>query len=69
MEKVYTHRGILVGCDRRTSGFFKEYVHLRETKKYYITNDGFKYNKDSGKGAGNHPMYRLSNVRKLLEAK
>jgi len=55
----FTHVGIEKGADNRTSPDYKQKVNLRETKRYWITEEGSKYKKTTGRGLGDWPMYSL----------
>lgn len=48
----FTHYGSLVGDAR--NGFKRRKVMLRETKNYWITEEGYKYRKTTGWPAGNN---------------
>jgi len=43
--KPSTHTGNLEGCDSRTPHGYKEVINLRETKNFWISPKGRKYNK------------------------
>jgi len=64
MIKTFTHMGVQVGSDNRTSDSYKRNIYLRETKNFFVTRHGEKYNKE-GIGLGDWPMYRLTEITPL----
>ena len=64
--KKMTHKGMVVG-NVHNRGITKE-VKLRETKKYYISEYGTKYRKDTGSITGEKfPIFELdiSTIKEL----
>jgi hypothetical protein len=62
MTDVWTHTGYIVGCDARTPRDWKRMVLLRETKKWWVAEDGTKWTKRWGSRVGEQhswPMYCL----------
>lgn len=55
----YTHTGIVRGCDSRSPAGLKRTVKLRETKLYWIAENGLKYRKGDGWGTGDWPSLAL----------
>jgi hypothetical protein len=71
--KTFTHKGVLVGADRRTSASYKRTVLLRKTAKFWITRSMSRFLRGEGifegRGTGEWPLYHLdiSTVRELTE--
>lgn len=57
--KLPTHIAYEKGCDGRTSDNYRREVFIRETKNFWITDKGTKYNKSYGKTLGDWPMYKI----------
>ena len=57
--KTPTHIAYEKGCDRRTSDNYRRIVFVRETKNFWITAKGTKYNKSHGVTLGDWPMYEI----------
>ena len=56
----FTHFGYIVGCDARTPVNYKRKVNLRETKMFWISENGFRFSKKHyGKTSGSWPMWRI----------
>lgn len=53
--------GFLVGCDSRIPSLWRREIQLRETSRYWIANDGTRYDKRDGAqiGAGAFPRFRI----------
>jgi hypothetical protein len=58
-KNKFTHTGILRGYDARTPDNYRRKMLLRETKNFWVTQFGAKYRKDTGRGMGDWPMYKL----------
>ena len=57
--KPPTHIAYEKGCDARTPDNYYREVFIRETKNFWITTKGTKYNKSYGRTLGNWPMYKI----------
>ncbi len=58
--KKLTRKGIVRGCDGKTSKDYNSVVFLRETKLHWMGEHGTKYSKvRNGRMSGDWPMYRL----------
>ena len=62
-----THKGIVEGCDARTSDDYKAKILLRETKLFWITQYFVKYRKTTSRSLSPWPLYRLNldSIKKL----
>jgi hypothetical protein len=60
MQFIATHIGFLIG-DARTASLMPPKVLLRETKRYWITQKGTKYRKNTGRptAGGAWPLWIL----------
>ncbi len=59
MKHKYTHEGVVRGTDGRTPEGYHYKASLRETKRYWVTTGGTKFQKRDGRGIGDWPVYRL----------
>jgi hypothetical protein len=57
--KPITHMAIEKGCDSRTPEKYSRTVFIRETKNFWVTEKGSKYRKESGRGMGDWPMFKI----------
>ena len=58
-KKRYTHTATMLGADKRTQPDFKKTIHLRELQRHWVSPTNLKFNKDSGRGTGDWPMFRI----------
>lgn len=58
----YTHIGFVVGVDNRTPSGWGRSVQLRETKKMWISDCGYRFMKNTMKEPGRWPVYALKYV-------
>lgn len=56
---IYTHLGRIEGNDARSDNYSR-LVELRQSKLYWITKNGEKFRKDTGRAPGKWPMFRLN---------
>jgi len=59
-NNLFTHVGIIVGCDRRTPSGFQQLIQLRETKLYWVSSGGVKFSKKDGCVPGTWPLHKLN---------
>jgi len=59
MTPKFTHVGAMVGCDARTKDGYQRTVKLRATKLFWISEHGLKFKRESGRGVGDWPVYRI----------
>ncbi len=59
MNDKFTHIGTIKGRDNRTSPNYAVKVLLRATKTHWVTENGIKYNKETGCEIGDSPMFTL----------
>ena len=57
MGKKMTHKAVMQGQDARTSGMKPRWIRLRETKLFWVSQNGTKYRKTYGTQATEWPLY------------